>query len=89
MVKWNPPHLSPVPIAYTCMACVFSYSLPPTTVTVVTSIPEKTECCCNGNPMLRELSINLLLTIGSVWSLKIENIHSRSLELGPGLWNRS
>lgn len=32
--------------------------------------------------MLRELSINLLLTIGSVRSLKIEDIHSRSLGLG-------
>lgn len=31
--------------------------------------------------MLRELSINLLLTIGSVRSLKIEDIHSRSLGL--------
>lgn len=51
-------------------------------------IPEKTECCCNGNPMLRELSINLLLTIGSVWSLKIENVHSGPLELGLGLRSR-
>lgn len=44
---------------------------------------EKAVCCCNGNPVLRELSINLLQTIGSAWLLKIDDIHSRSL--GPGL----
>lgn len=42
-------------------------------------------CCCNGNPVLRELSINLLLTVGSVRPLKIEDIHWRSLGLGLGL----
>lgn len=46
---------------------------------------EKAVSPCNGNPVLRELSINLLLTIGSVRSLKIEDIHSRSLRLGLGL----
>lgn len=35
--------------------------------------------------MLRELSINLLLTIGSLWPPKIEDIHSGSLVLGQGL----
>lgn len=37
--------------------------------------------------MLKELSINMLLTIGIVWSLKIENIHSRSLRTGQGVYN--
>lgn len=37
--------------------------------------------------MLKELSINLLLTIGTVWSLKIENIHSRSVRTGQGVYN--
>lgn len=44
-------------------------------------------CCCNGNPMLRELSINLSQTIGCVRSLKIDDIHSRSVRLGLGLLN--
>ena len=46
---------------------------------------EKAVSPCNGNLVLRELSINLPLTIGSVRSLKIEDIHSRSLRLGLGL----
>lgn len=41
--------------------------------------------CCNGNPVLRELSINLLSNIGSVRSLQIEDIYSRSLGLGVDL----
>lgn len=57
------------------------------TVITITRTHEETVCCCNGNPMLKELSVNLLLTIGFVRPLKIEDIHSEPLGLVLGLHN--
>lgn len=45
-------------------------------------------CRYNGNPMLEELSTNLLLTIGPKWSLKIENIIG-ALGLDNRLWEQN
>lgn len=83
--KWSFPtvvqHIKHIQIKVTCDSIILLCSTPAPLVTT----PEKAFCRCNGNPMLSELSINLLQTTGPVRSLKIEDIHWGSLRLGSGL----